>query len=106
MRDWGFAGDFVYAMHLMLQQPIADDYVIATGTVHSVRDFCECAFSHLDLDYKNYVSEDAASFRPSEPALLVGNYSKAKNVLDWEPQLDFRDLVIKMVDADMQMLAN
>ena len=106
MRDWGFAGDFVSAMRLMLQQSLADDYVVATGDVHSVREFCECAFSHLELDYRDYVREDSASYRPSEPALLAGDISKAKNILAWAPQVSFRDLVTMMVDADLKMLSN
>lgn len=105
-RDWGFAGDYVRAMWLMLQQPLADDYVVATGEVHSVREFCECAFSHLGLDYRDYVREDSASYRPSEPALLVGDVRKARNLLGWEPQMSFRDLVTMMVDADLRTLAN
>lgn len=106
MRDWGFAGDFVNAMRLMLQQSQADDYVIATGEIHSVREFCECAFSHLGLDYRDYVREDSATYRPSEPALLVGDVRKARKNLCWEPQVDFRELVAMMVDADLQALAN
>lgn len=106
MRDWGFAGDFVNAMWLMLQQSLADDYVVATGEVHSVREFCECAFSHLELDYRDYVREDSASYRPSEPALLVGDIRKARNILGWMPQVNFRDLVIMLVDADLQTLSN
>jgi GDP-D-mannose dehydratase len=106
MRDWGFAGDFVSAMRLMLQQSIADDYVVATGEAHSVREFCECAFSHLGLDYRNYVREDSASYRHSEPALLVGDVRKARKLLGWEPQVGFRDLVIMMVEADLRTLAN
>ncbi len=105
-RDWGFAGDYVRAMRLMLQQPAAQDFVVATGEVHSVREFCECAFSHLGLDYRNHVREDSASYRPSEPALLVGNIEKARNLLGWEPQVGFRDLVTMMVDADLRSLAN
>lgn len=105
-RDWGFAGDYVRAMWLMLQQPRAEDFVVATGETHAVRDFCECAFSHLGLDYRNYVREDSASYRPSEPALLVGNIRKARDLLGWEPQLGFRDLVTMMVDADLRTLAN
>lgn len=105
MRDWGFAGDFVRAMWLMLQQPVADDYVVATGEVHSVREFCECAFSHLGLDYRDYVREDTASYRPSEPALLVGDIRKARKSLGWEPLVSFRELVTIMVDADLRALA-
>jgi GDPmannose 4,6-dehydratase len=103
-RDWGFAGDYVHAMWLMLQQVKPDDYVISTGKGHSVRDFCECAFSYLGLDYRDYVKEDNSSYRPAEPVLLVGCYEKARLELDWNPQTQFRELVIGMVDADMQML--
>lgn len=106
MRDWGFAGDYVTAMRLMLQQLRADDYVLATGEVHSVRSFCECAFSHLGLEYRDYVREDSASYRSSEPALLVGDASKARNILGWKPQVGFRDLVTMMVEADLRTLAN
>lgn len=106
MRDWGFAVDYVKAMRLMLQQARADDYVIATGEAHSVREFCECAFSHLGLSYRDYVREDSASYRPSEPAPLVGDARKARTVLGWEPQVGFRELVTMMVDADLQSLAN
>jgi len=106
MRDWGFAGDFVRAMWLMLQQPQADDYVVATGEAHSVREFCECAFSHLGLDFRDYVCEDSASYRPSESAMLVGDAGKALNILGWEPHVGFRELVTMMVDADLKALAN
>ena len=105
MRDWGFAGDFVHAMRLMLQQPVADDYVVATGEVHSVREFCDCAFAHLNLNYRDFVREDSAAYRPSEPALLVGNASKARTALAWAPKVSFRDLVNMMVDADLRTLA-
>jgi GDPmannose 4,6-dehydratase len=104
LRDWGFAGDTVYAMWLMLQHDHADDYVVATGETHSVREFCECAFSHLDLDYRDYVREDETAFRPAEPALLVGNADKARTVLEWVPMVGFKELVHMMVDADMQTL--
>ncbi|MBE0613576.1 MAG: GDP-mannose 4,6-dehydratase [Burkholderiales bacterium] len=106
MRDWGYAGDFVRAMHMMLQQPLADDYVVATGEVHSVREFCDCAFSHLGLDYRDYVREDTAAFRSSEPALLVGDISKARKVLGWEPSVGFPELVRMMVDADLRTLSS
>lgn len=106
MRDWGFAGDFVRAMWLMLQQPEAGDYVVATGEVHSVREFCDCAFSHLGLNYKDYVREDSGAYRPSEPALLVGDISKARSLLGWRPQVGFSEIVTMMVDADLRMLAN
>lgn len=103
-RDWGFAGDYVRAMWLMLQQSHPDDYVIATGETHSVREFCECAFRHLGLDYRDYVQEDSAAFRPLEPALLMGDSKKAKQTLGWEPQVGFGELVDMMVDADFRML--
>ena len=106
MRDWGYAGDFVRAMHLMLRQPSADDYVVATGEVHSVREFCDCAFSHLGLDYRNHVREDTAAFRSSEPALLVGDTRKARDALGWEPRVGFAELVAMMVDADLRTLSS
>lgn len=104
LRDWGFAGDTVRAMWLMLQHDHADDYVVATGETHSVREFCECAFSHLGLNYREYVREDATAFRPAEPALLVGNAAKARTVLGWVPMVGFKELVHMIVDADMQTL--
>lgn len=104
-RDWGFAGDTVHAMWLMLQHESADDYVVATGETHSVREFCEYAFGYLGLDYKDYVREDISAYRPVEPAILVGNADKAKTVLGWVPKVGFNELVHMMVDADMQQLA-
>lgn len=104
VRDWGFAGDTVNAMWLMLQHNTPDDYIVATGKTHTVREFCESAFSYLGLDYKNYVREDASSYRPSEPATLVGDASKAKIRLGWQPAVSFIELVKMMVDADMQTL--
>lgn len=101
LRDWGFAGDYVRAMWLMLQQSNADDYVVATGKVHSVRELCECAFGHLELDYRAYVREDANAYRPSEPLQLVGKAEKAKQILGWEPEMNFQQLVKMMVDADL-----
>jgi GDPmannose 4,6-dehydratase len=103
-RDWGFAGDYVRAMWLMLQQDKADDYVIATGEVHTVREFCDVAFGRLGLDYRNHVREDVASYRPSEPAPLVGSSVKARRDLGWEPKVSFRELVHMMVDADLRNL--
>lgn len=103
-RDWGFAGDHVRAMWLMLQQPAASDYVIATGTTHSVREFCDVAFAHLGLDYRDHVREDPAAYRPSEPVLLVGAADKARIELGWTPRVSFSELVHMMVDADMQNL--
>ena len=103
-RDWGFAGDYVRAMWLMLQQPQPDDYVLATGETHSVRDLCEEAFSHLGLDYREYVVLEAESFRAPETAQLVGNPGKARRVLSWKPEVSFRDIVRMMVDADLEAL--
>jgi GDPmannose 4,6-dehydratase len=103
-RDWGFAGDYVEAMWLMLQQPKPDDYVIATGEAHSVRDFCEMAFAHVGLDYKDFVIEDAADQRPAEAGLLEGNAAKAQRVLGWKPKVTFADLVRMMVDADLELV--
>lgn len=104
-RDWGFAGDYVRAMWLMLQQERADDYVVATGEAHSVRELCEFAFSRLGLDYRDYVREDASAFRPVEPALLVGSAVKANSELSWKPEIGFRELVHMMVDADLHTLS-
>lgn len=104
MRDWGFAGDYVRAMWMMLQQPEPDDYVIARGVPHSVRDFCEVAFSFLGLNYADYVVVDPALVRPAEVDLLVGDASKARARLGWEPSVDFQQLVEMMVEADMARL--
>lgn len=104
-RDWGFAGDYVRAMWLMLQQERADDYVLATGQVHSVRELCELAFSHLGLDYRDYVREEEACYRPTEGALLVGNIAKARSELRWQPETGFRELVRMMVDEDLRRLS-
>lgn len=104
-RDWGFAGDYVRAMWLMLQQDQPDDYVVATGKAHSVRELCEFAFSHLRLDYRDYVREDASAYRPVEPALLVGSATKANSKLRWKPEVEFRELVHMMVDADLRNLS-
>ncbi|MES2510149.1 MAG: GDP-mannose 4,6-dehydratase [Pseudomonadota bacterium] len=104
-RDWGFAGDYVQAMWLMLQQSSPGDFVVCTGKAHSVRDFCEYAFGHLDLDYKNYVKEDEASFRRAEPVLLVGSALKAERELGWFPEIGFRKLVEDMVDSDLRLVS-
>ncbi|PPC95365.1 MAG: GDP-mannose 4,6-dehydratase [Methylotenera sp.] len=104
VRDWGFAGDTVNAMWLMLQYSHPDDYIVATGETHTVRQFCECAFSYLGLNYQDYVREDAVSYRPSESAILVGDSTKAKFQLGWNPRIKFNALVKMMVDADMQSL--
>ncbi|MDO8530742.1 MAG: GDP-mannose 4,6-dehydratase [Dehalococcoidia bacterium] len=100
-RDWGFAGDYVRAMHLMLQQPQPDDYVIGTGESHTVRDFCNAAFRHLGLDWREYVVQDQEFTRPSEVDTLCGDSSKAKRILGWEPSVQFPDLVRMMVEADL-----
>lgn len=102
-RDWGFAGDVVQAMWMMLQQPTASDYVVATGKTHSVREFCDAAFAHLDLDYRDFVRKDPAFYRPLEPVQLVGN-SHHLNSIGWVPRTDFRQLVRMMVDEDMRIL--
>lgn len=104
-RDWGFAGDYVRAMWLMLQQDKSDDYVLATGKAHSVREFCEFAFSHLGLDYRDYVLEDVLAYRPVEPSLLVGCATKANNKLNWSPEVGFKELVHMMVDEDLRELS-
>jgi len=103
-RDWGFAGDFVQAMWLMLQQDEPDDYIIATGRTHSVRDFCDLAFDHVGLHYQDFVMHDEAQLRPSEVDALIGDASKARRVLGWTPQVGFEELVAMMVDADMALV--
>jgi GDPmannose 4,6-dehydratase len=101
-RDWGFAGDYVKAMWLMLQQDQPDDYVIATGQTYSVRRFCELAFGHVGLDYHDYVVEDERFMRPAEVDLLIGDASKARRVLGWQPETSFEELVRMMVEADLR----
>lgn len=103
-RDWGFAGDYVRAMWMMLQQDKPDDYVIATGETHTVQKLVEIAFDHVGLDWKQYVVQDPAYMRPAEVDLLIGDASKAGHTLGWEPQVTFSQLVKMMVDADLQML--
>lgn len=103
-RDWGFAGDYVRAMWLMLQQDQPDDYVVATGETHTVQKLVELAFGHLGLDWRKYVMQDPAYMRPAEVDLLVGDPSKAGRVLGWEPEVDFETLVRMMVDADVRLL--
>jgi GDPmannose 4,6-dehydratase len=100
-RDWGFAGDYVQAMWLMLQQPKADDYVVAAGETHSVRELCEIAFSHAGLDWQEHVVVDPAFVRPAEVDLLIGDASKARRVLGWAAKHSFRQLIEMMVDADV-----
>ena len=103
-RDWGFAGDYVGAMWLMLQQDQPDNYVVSTNETHSVREFCEVAFDHVDLDWEQYVIMDEAFMRPAEVDLLVGDSAKARSVLGWTPTVDFEDLVTMMVSADLDLL--
>jgi GDPmannose 4,6-dehydratase len=100
-RDWGFAGDYVRAMWMMLQQPEANDYIIGTGKTHTVREFCEAAFNYVGLNYQNYVVEDPRFFRPAETSVLVADPSKAYQKLGWEPVVEFKELVEMMVDADL-----
>jgi GDPmannose 4,6-dehydratase len=104
-RDWGFAGDYVKAMWLMLQQDSPDDYVVATGVAHSVRDLVQEAFAHVGLDWQKYVKVDPRFLRPAEVDHLIGDASKARKVLGWEPSVDFRGLVGMMVDADIERLS-
>lgn len=101
-RDWGFAGDYVEAMWLMLQQPKPDDYVIATGETHTVRELVEIAFSHVGLNWEDYVEVDPRFIRPAEVDLLIGDPSKSKRVLGWKPKVNFEGLIKMMVDFDMQ----
>src|SRR5215210_1308139 len=103
-RDWGFAGDYVKAMWLMLQQDQPGDFVVATGQTQSVRRFCELAFAHVGLDYRDYVVLDERFMRPAEVDLLVGDSSSARAVLGWQPETSFEDLVRMMVDADVALL--
>ena len=103
-RDWGFAGDYVKAMWLMLQQTEPDDFVIATGENHSVKELVETAFSYLELDYKDFVMIDERFIRPAEVDILIGDSSKARKKLGWIPQVNFQQLVKMMVDADMKLL--
>ena len=103
-RDWGYAPDYVEAMWRMLQQPTPDDYVIATGEVHSVREFLDLAFGHAGLNWRDYVEIDPRYFRPTEVDLLQGDASKARRVLEWSPRVGFEELVRLMVDADIRLL--
>ena len=103
-RDWGFAGDYVEAMWLMLQQDHPDNYVIGTGETHPVREFCEIAFGHVDLDYKDFVVMDEKFYRPAEVDLLISDPSKARRQLKWEPAVSFKELVKMMVDSDLARL--
>ena len=103
-RDWGYSGDYVKAMWLMLQQDKPDDYVIATGETHSVKEFAELAFTHVGLNYQDYLSSDEIFYRPAEVHLLKGDYSKGKKILGWGPTVKFKELVEMMVDADLEGL--
>ena len=105
-RDWGYAKDYVKAMWMMLQQDTPGDFVIATGTTHTVRRFCELAFGHVGLDYQDYVVMDERFMRPAEVDLLVGDPSHAREVLDWQPETSLEQLVQLMVDSDMQLVKN
>jgi GDPmannose 4,6-dehydratase len=101
-RDWGYAGDYVQAMWMMLQQPDPDDYVIATGETHTVRELLDVAFGHLNLEWQKYVKIDPRYFRPTEVDLLIGDASKAKTKLGWEQKVSFKELIAMMVETDIQ----
>ena len=103
-RDWGFAGDYVKAMWMMLQQEKADDYLVATGETHSVKELVEVAFSYLDIDYRDFVKIDESFKRPADVDLLIGDYSKAKKKLGWEPEVSFEDLIKMMVKSDIEVV--
>jgi GDPmannose 4,6-dehydratase len=103
-RDWGFAGDYVQAMWLMLQQDKPDDFVVATGATHSVQEVVETAFAHVDLDWRKYVVQDPGLVRPAEVDLLIGDASKVRQQLNWRPRVDFHGLIRLMVDADLKLL--
>jgi GDPmannose 4,6-dehydratase len=103
-RDWGFAGDYVEAMWLMLQQETSSDYVVASGEVHTVREFCDAAFSRVGLDYEKFVVVDPKFFRPVDVNILYGDPTKARTTLGWEPKVKFCQLVEMMVDADLERL--
>jgi GDPmannose 4,6-dehydratase len=104
-RDWGFAGDYVEAMWLMLQADKPDDYVVATNETHSVKEFCQIAFNHVGLDWEKYVEVSEKYFRPAEVDLLIGDPAHAKKQLKWEPKVSFEELVKMMVDADLTELS-
>ena len=101
-RDWGFAGDYVEVMWLMMQYKEPEDFVIATGESHSIRELCEVAFSRVGLDYKNYVKKDPKFYRPAEVDILIGDASKARKLLKWEPKIKFKELIEMMVDSDLE----
>ncbi len=104
-RDWGFAGDYVRAMWLMLQQDVPDDYVVATGEAHTVREFCSLAFGAVDLDYEDHVVMDPRFMRPAEVDSLIGDATKAREKLGWTPEVSFADMVAAMVEADLDLVA-
>jgi GDPmannose 4,6-dehydratase len=104
-RDWGYAPEYVEAMWLILQQDEGNDFVIATGETHTVREFAETAFAHVGLDWKQYVKHDPRYVRPAEVDLLIGDSAKAKKIFGWEPKVRFKELVRIMVDADMELLS-
>ena len=104
-RDWGFAGDYVRAMHLMLQQDRPDDFVVATGETHSVKEFCDIAFAHVGLDYREHVTLDERYMRPAEVDLLIGDPAKVRQVLGWAPEVTFEQLVAMMVESDLAVIA-
>ena len=103
-RDWGYAGDYVEAMWRMLQHDKPESFVVGMGETHSVREFCEIAFGHVDLDYNDYVVQDERFYRPAEVDLLISDPSKARSVLGWEPAVEFKELVTMMVDSDLKRL--
>jgi GDPmannose 4,6-dehydratase len=103
-RDWGYAGDYVEAMWMMLQHDTPDDYVVASGETHTVREFCEIAFEAADLDWEKYVKVDPKFFRPAEVSLLQGDSSKARSVLGWKPKVSFKELVRMMVESDIGLV--
>jgi len=103
-RDWGYAGDYVRAMWLMLQQDTPDDYVVGTGETHAVQELCEVAFAHVGLDYRDYVRQDPRFMRPAEVDLLISNPAKARARLGWQPEVSFQQLIEMMVDADLALL--
>ncbi len=105
-RDWGYAGDYVRAMWLMLQQDEPDDYVVGTGETHAVQEFCEIAFAHVGLDWRDYVVQDPRFMRPAEVDMLVSDPSKARAKLGWKPDITFKGLIEMMVDADLELLKN
>jgi GDPmannose 4,6-dehydratase len=104
-RDWGHAKDYVRAMWMMMQHDKPDDYIICTGKAHSVREFCEKAFSYVGLNYEEHVTINQRFFRPAEVDILLGDYSKAKSVLDWKPTVLFDELVVEMVEYDLKRLS-